>query len=287
METKAGKAALQGSIVHKVFEVMAKRKKRDKKEIDPTLLLDMAWDNLTAKSPGIEIRKVTTRIDKDTGDFKEAADHKKCRVAVETVLADSSYNPYGLKILDVERWFALEMPEKIWECIDQDGKSQQFTVRGFIDLVHEIDKNTLEIADWKTGDRVDFHTREEVDEEVLMRMVQPRLYHLAAYFLYPQYKNIIITFYYTNDKGPISIALSDDDLAITIASLNRFFTIITKDTLVRRNRSWKCKMCSFSKGDICSRVWSDLHTMGSAYIENKYHGLSCEEQLDIGKPEKV
>ena len=101
LETKAGKAALQGSIVHKAAEWMAKLRKRGKINVDPMWLLNRAWDELTKKSPEIEIRKVTTRINKETGDFKECADFKKCRIALENVLSDQFYNPYNLKILDI------------------------------------------------------------------------------------------------------------------------------------------------------------------------------------------
>lgn len=284
METRAGKAALQGNIVHKVFQLMARIRKRGKKEIDPMLLLDMAWDNLIVKSPEIEIRKVTTRRNKETGVLNEAADYRKCRIALETVLANDHYNPYNLKVLNVEKWFALEMPGKEWQCLDKDKKLHQFTVRGYIDLVHEIDKETIEIVDWKTGKRKNFYTQKSIDEEELMREVQPRLYHLVAYLLYPKYKNILITFYWTNDKGPITIALSQDDLTMTIAALYRFFTTIKKDTLIRRNRSWGCKMCSFERSNICNRVWSDLHTLGSEYIEKRYVKLDYKGQLEIGKP---
>lgn len=281
MQSRAGKAALQGSIVHKTLELMARRTKRGKKEIDPMLFLNYVWDKLIKKSPEIEIRRVTTRIDKSTGDFKEAADFKKCRLVLETILADPFYNPYNLKVVDVEKWFALEMPGDVWECSDKDGKLHQFTIRGFIDLVHEIDKDTIEIVDWKTGARKNFYTQQPIDELALTNEIQSRLYHLAAYFLYPQYENIFITFYYTGD-GPVTIALSHDDLAITISILHRFFTTIRDDTLIQRNKSWKCKMCSFYKGDVCSRVWSDYHTMGSEYVEDRYTDLSCENQLSIG-----
>lgn len=286
MESRAGKAALQGRIVHRVFEIMAKRRKRGKENIDPILLLDKVWDKLTSKSPEIEIRRVTTRIDKETGNFKEAADFKKCRVALETILADSFYNPYNLKILNAEQWFILELPGKEWKCLDQDGKCHQFTVRGFIDLIHEINEDTIEIVDWKTGNRKNFYTQEPIDEIALTREVQSRLYHLAVYFLYPKYENILITFYYTNESGPITIALSKDDLAITIATLYRFFTTIQKDTLIHRNRHWTCKMCSFNKNDICSRVWSDLCTMGGEYVKDRYGKLNYDEQLAIGKPKE-
>ncbi len=287
MESKAGKAALQGSIVHKVLEIMAKRSKREKTNIDPMLLLDLVWDKLTAQSPEIAIRKVTTRIDKETGELKEAADFKKCRVALENIIKDEFYNPYNLKIIDIERWFALELPGEEWECFDQDGKKRQFTVRGFIDMVHEIDSDTIEIVDWKSGNRTNYHTQEPIDEAVLTREVQPRLYHLAAFFLYPKYKNILITFYYANSGGPITIALSHDDLNQTIVFLYNFLTSVKRDTLIRRNRHWSCKMCSFDRNGICNRIWSDLHTMGGQYVEDRYAKLTCEKQLAIGKPGEV
>jgi hypothetical protein len=284
MESRAGKAALQGNIVHQVLEWMIKLRKRGKTNVDPMWLLHRAWDELTVKSD-IDIRKVTTRIDKETGDFKEAADFKKCRVALETVLADPYYNPHQLaSVVDAERWFALEMPGNEWQCLDENGKLHQFTVRGFIDLVHEIDAETIEIVDWKTGSRKDFYTRQPIDEALLMREVQPRLYHLAAYFLYPKYNNILITFYYTNDGGPITIALSQDDVAMTIAALHRFFTTIRQDTLMRRNRWWTCRMCNFNKNGVCNRVWSDLHTLGGEYVEDRYANLDCESQLALGQP---
>lgn len=284
MESKAGKAALQGTIVHRALEWMAKLRKRGKTNVDPMWLLDRAWDEHIAASPEIEIRKVTTRIDKNTGEFKEAADFKKCRVAMEVVLADPYVNPYESKVIDCERWFALEMPGDEWKCLDKDGNEHQFAVRGFIDLVNEIDEDTIEIIDYKTGSRKDFYTQQPIDEALLMREVQPRLYHLAAYFLYPQYKNILITFYYTNSGGPITIALSQDDLTMTIAALYRFMTTVGRDTLIRRNRWWTCKMCSFERNGICSRVWSDLHTLGSEYVENRYANIDYKQQLVIGKP---
>ena len=284
MESKSGKAALQGTIVHQVLEWMTKLRKRGKMNVDPMWLLHRAWDEHTAASPQIEIRKVTTRIDKETGGLKEAADFKKCRVAMEEVLNNPYYNPYNLNIIDSERWFALELPGDEWKCIDKDGKTHQFTVRGFIDLIHEIDQDTIEIVDWKTGNRKDYYTQHPIDEELLMREVQPRLYHLAAYFLYPKYKNILITFYYTNDGGPVTISLSQEDLPMTIAALHRFFTTIKCDTLIRRNRHWTCRMCGFNNNGICCRVWSDLHTLGGEYVEDRYSGLDCKGQLAIGKP---
>jgi len=270
LKSKAGKAALQGTIVHKALEWMAKLKRKGKTNVDPMWLLDRAWEESVVECPEVAIRKVTTRIDKETGNLKEAADFKKCRIAMETVLADEFYNPYNLSPLETEQWFAMELPGKEWECLDKDGGKHQFAVRGFIDLVHEIDSDTIEIIDWKTGVREDLSTREPIDESSLARSIQPRLYHLVAYFLYPQCKNILITFYFTNSGGPITISLSHDDIPVTLGILGRFFRTVKKDTLIQRNRRWTCRMCPYDKGGVCDRIWSDLHVFGSEYIQVKY-----------------
>jgi len=281
MESRVGKAALQGSIAHQVFEWMALIRKYRKYQVDPHYLLDKAWAIHIKRNPGIEIRKQTTKIDKETGDFKEAADFRKCREAIETVIDDQFYNPYGVNVIDAEKWFALEMPGEEWSCVDEYGNKHQFAVRGLIDLIHEIDKDTIEIVDWKTGSKSDFHTKQEITDTILMREVQPRIYHLAAFLLYPQYKNVLVTFYYTGDGGPITIALSPEDISMTIAALYRFFREIKQDTLIRRNRHWTCKMCSFERSGICSKVWGDLHTMGNEYVEDQYAKLTFEQQKEI------
>jgi hypothetical protein len=130
MESQSGKAALQGSIVHQTLEWMVRLSKRGKTNVDPMWLLHRAWDELVVKSPTISIRKVTTRIDKDTGYYKEAADFKKCRVALEHIMNNPHYNPYSVsKILDVEKWFELKMSGEEWKCLDKDGKEHQFATR--------------------------------------------------------------------------------------------------------------------------------------------------------------
>jgi len=268
IESQTGKAALQGNIVHKVLEWMAKLKKKGKTNVDPMWLLDYAWDELTSQNPDTKIRKVTTKKDKETGLLKEAADFKKCRLAVEKVLEDDFCNPYSVKVIDAERWFAIELPGDEWKCLDHDDKEHQFTIRGLIDMAHEIDDDTIEIVDYKTGQRKDLYEQIPICEQTLMRSVQPRIYHMAAYLMYPQYKNIVLTFYYTNDGGPITISLSPDDIHMTIAALHNFFTTIKKDSLIKRNRWWTCRMCSFR--DICDDVWSDLNTRGQKYVELKY-----------------
>ena len=271
MEDGSGKAALQGTIAHQVFEWMSKLRKKNKTHIDPMWLLDQAWEMHIKLNPHIEIRRTTSR--------GEAADFKKCREAVETILNDEFYNPYKMdNIIDQERWFSIEMPGDEWKTKDENKNDMQFTIRGFIDLVREIDEDTIEIIDWKTGQRMDFYSRVSIDPIQLMREIQPRLYHLASQNLYAKYKNIIITFYYINNGGPITISLSNEDIPFTLAAIWTFFNHVRKDTLLKRNRSWQCRMCSYNKNDICTKVWSDLHAHGTKYIELKYKNMKIQQQ---------
>lgn len=275
MESAPGKSALQGTIIHQVLEWMTKLKLKNKTYIPPEWLLEQSWDMHTRLNPGVEIRKITSR--------GEAADFRKCRESIEIIKNDKEYNIYDFdsKIIGAEIWFEIEMPGEEWECINEEGKKSQFTPRGFIDIVREINQDTIEIIDWKSGKRSDFYSMKEHDFNTLLADIQCRLYHLAAVNLYPQYENILCTFYYTSDGGPITIPLTKQDIVATIDKLWEFFNKAKKDTLLIRNRSWKCRMCPFEKTGICNKVWGELNSMGQKYIEDKYYKMSYARQKNV------
>lgn len=269
LETVSGKAALQGTIVHEVLETMAKINLHDKKPIDPMIILEKKWEKHVKLNPHIEIRRTTTR--------GEAADFRKCRESVEKVLA-SSYNPYQInKVIRTEKWFSIEHTGPEWQTYD----GGQFKSRGFIDLILEIDDNTLEIVDYKTGKKQDLGNFKDKDFWDLINDLQPRLYHLAVRELYPNYDNIIVTFYYINEGGPISFSFNELDELETINRIRSFFEEVKKRKLVTRNRCWKCKMCSFNKGNFCDIIWSDFKMFGLDYLEKEYKNMSFKQQQDL------
>lgn len=253
LKSPSGKAAVLGTIVHQVMENMARLKKRGKTNVDPLWLFERAWN----ENPHIELRKYTNR--------GLSADYKKCQESVNKVVS-GSYNPYNLdNIVGIERWFELEMPGKEWLTIE----NKPFKVRGFIDLVHKIDENTIEIIDWKNGIQKDFSNFEDITFDNIMNKIQGRIYHLACSILYPRHKNILITFYYINHEI-LTFSLGDEDIVDTLAILYNFFSTVKNNTLIRRNRSFKCRMCPFNKIDLCSSIWSDLNTFGEQFIRDKY-----------------
>jgi RecB family exonuclease len=113
---------------------------------------------------------------------------------VEKIINDRTpSNPLNSKIIDVENKFKI---------ILKDG-SEEVPMTGIIDLVCECDSNTLEIVDYKTGNKTQSYNECVKDIQFLM-------YHLATRHMYPNYKNIIVTAIYLK-REPISMAFSVDD----------------------------------------------------------------------------
>jgi len=270
----SGKAATLGNICHEVFELMARLKMRGKTNVDPYWLFHRAWGYHTGLRPDLDIRRYAKRVNKKTGVPNEMKDYTVTMQSFDRVLDDPYYNPYNLKVIGAEHKFEIDFPGDAF--LTRLGK--QLFQKGFIDLVHEIDEDTIEIVDWKTGEQKDFHTGEPIDFDYLIRSIQPRLYHMAALVAFPQYKNVIVTFYYTKGDGPISFALDEQHILPTIETCLKFKDTVEADTVIKRNRSWKCRMCSYDRSGICDPVWSDMCTNGTEYVKQKYYGLSYNDQ---------
>jgi ATP-dependent helicase/DNAse subunit B len=256
----SGKAATTGTIVHQALEWASRLKKKNKINVDPEWLFERSWN----EHPHPNLRKFTSK--------GLSADYKKCKASFFKIIEDEFYNPYNLKIIDAERWFEIELPGPEWE-VKKDGKTKQLAVRGYMDLIHELNENTIEIVDYKTGLRSSPFDPTTMDFYGLTKKLQAKIYFMASKILLPQYKNCIVTFYYTGD-GPTTIGLSDEELPQILSQLFSIFQQIKGDSLIKRNRSWKCKLCQFSKNDICDKVWGELNTMGERYVKNKYHNIN-------------
>lgn len=265
MESLSGKSALQGTIVHSVLQWIALSKTKGLKQPDHIKLLEKSWKYHLDRNPHItNLRRTTSRGD--------AADYKKCLYSIEKVL-ESIYNPYKLNIIATEHTFNLPLP-------DDDLKDQ--VLSGTIDMVHKLNDDTLEIVDWKSGKRKDWATLKDKDFYDLMKDVQPRIYHLACFLMYPQYKNIIATFYYINDGGPVTLPFTIEDLPYTMAAIRRFINTVKNDSNIYRNRSWKCKnFCHYGRHGICEQTWKDRYNKGLKFVETKYYGLTVENQRMI------
>jgi len=150
---------------------------------------------------------------------------------VKQVTQDKGDNsPFNRTILDVEKYFELEIKDA----------SDIILVKGYIDIVTEIDDDTIEVMDYKTGSWTQSYPECRKDPQFL-------IYHLAAKTIYSKYNNILIVPYYMR-KIPIVLAFDDRDDHKTIKALLYYWHKIKEDKCPLRrcdknngvNYDWKC-----------------------------------------------
>ncbi len=249
MPSKSGKKALLGTIVHHVLELMArasKNKRREDSFTDPENLLRICWDRYM-KEEGHNY-KITN------------ADLTFCKKTIAKIV-DSNYNPMKLNVLDVEKRFQIPISLEgfsydYYDILTKVNRSGFYELRGTTDLITELDKDTLEIIDWKTGSRKDWNTGVIKDYDYLSsKDLQLRMYDLAMSLVYPSYKNRLMTIHYVNDGGPFTVSFSDAQRKETLDILKNKINSIESNWLPLRMKEtnpkdarWKCKnVCHFGK----------------------------------------
>jgi predicted RNA-binding Zn-ribbon protein involved in translation (DUF1610 family) len=152
------------------------------------------------------------------------------------------------KILGVESQFDIDLG-----LVDMHGNP--IRMFGYIDLVTELDKDTVEVTDHKFGAWVP--SFDEFSEDL-----QVKMYSVAARQLFPNYKEYIMTFDYAR-RNPMSYAFEADEDECTKEEVIQHWKNIAGPQTVRRTMvqgngtdpmsSWKCKvMCD---AEVCKREW--------------------------------
>jgi len=201
-----------------------------------------------------------------------------CRKMIHKVL-DKKNNVFQHKILGVEQTVDLVLKsdgELIYEGYskdfgDENGKIDKtvdicdvfgryvFRLYGFIDLIVEIDEDTIEVVDWKSG-------KSSKTFEALRKDTQAMLYALAVRYLYPTYDNYIVTFNYLRRK-PITLSFSESEMiSITNKLYSRWRKIKScndpKRTIRGHNAKWKCRFCAFNGGKEDCDIFFMLDSLG-------------------------
>ena len=134
---------------------------------------------------------------------------------------DRPDTPFSRKIIGVETPFELEI--------------EGFKAHGYIDLLTEIDSDTMEVRDYKTGVKA-----KNTDE--MYKDLQMRIYSVAAKRLFPQYKYVEMTLDFLRTK-PVTIIFGPDDDKKTIEVLKEIHKKITNSIDPPRKKSFKCSWC--------------------------------------------
>ena len=141
------------------------------------------------------------------------------------------------------------------EVLVYEGKfdtklSENLPILGYIDLVTVIDKDTIEIRDWKTG-------RPEKLADV-RKGNQPRIYDLAATLMWPQYPKRIINIDFLKSQ-PVVMSYTDEERMATIKELEmkskkiKETKVPTRVLDVNRSIKWKCSWCIGA--DLCDELY--------------------------------
>lgn len=249
--------ALQGSAVHEVLEGLAKPRCQNPQEKDEIIdkINTKNWKKYLAKKYRDD--KIWTYDKKAKAKACDGCRYNKnenCAIAkisvndiqkcpkrgfedavdlVYQIIKDKGpVSPFNKKILDVERYFDIEI---------KDGEDI-FSVCGYFDIVSEIDDETVEIMDYKTGSWIQPYHDCKRDPQFL-------IYHLAATVLYPEYSTILVTPYYMR-KDALTLVFDKKDDQRTIKALVKYWHFITNDRCPKRrcdkrngvvNFDWKCK----------------------------------------------
>jgi hypothetical protein len=121
------------------------------------------------------------------------------------------------------------------ECAFDIKITENVSIKGFIDKVTEIDENTIELTDYKSGAPFSI--------EACQSEYQPYFYKIAAKTLFPQYKNHIFSFHFLKNKKTITVDITNKDLKKFrkyIIEKGMEMLKLTEETATH-NRSWKCE----------------------------------------------
>lgn len=243
------KAADTGTIAHAALETLAYIKLAKQQgwlqsdtEIGFINIENFCIDEIIEKTYQLYIQKEQFKEHEWTDkDFKDITRY----VYVVLDHNNSQFNPLKRHIIGIEQYIKLEINEE-WALLPDNS---QFKITGFIDLVTQIDHDTLEIIDYKTGRMTDFFSGEDIDFNYLAKKdMQMRFYHWAIAEKYGCDKIYALTMFFLKYSKPITVTFSCDDLIETKERIkNRFLEI--KDTLnPKLNRTWRCtKFCPFGK----------------------------------------
>lgn len=197
------------------------------------------------------------------------------------------------EIFATEHQFQLEIKEP-WAKYDIIGSrgeriSGNLEIKGTVDLVLRVDEDTLEVLDWKTGQRFDWAKKKEKTYAELQKDPQLRLYYYAIRKLYPDIKNVILTIFFVRNGGPFSLHFEDKDIEETEHMIQRRFREIRncEEPLLidPSHKDFKCnKLCPFSKMKLkpehklncCHQVAQDIKLYGIDYVvaEHQKPGFS-------------
>lgn len=283
----SNKAAEKGSVVHKTMEVLAVAKKAQ--QDGKTTFIDDHFGELPIKVNLDEIvDKSYDLYMKESVNKWTKADYRDCRTWTYDVLDynNGMLDPRRLNVFAAEKKFDITM-EQPWAAYDYDlgeGKrlKGQLALKGTIDLVIEHPNNTLEIIDWKTGQRKDWAKDKRKEWPDILKDKQLRFYHYVISKLYGhKYDDIFFTIVYIKDGGAFTLPFDSETVEETEQMIKGYFQTINEITRPKLKKRWwmgkMCTLCPYSKNKlpgsnkiICKEIDESINVYGITNTMSQY-----------------
>lgn len=253
-KSPSNKKADKGTICHKVFEILAWIK-LSSQQGRPYFYDDVIGQVDVYNYDLDNIKKLVYQhyTSQFTHHEWTNKDSEECNKWVDKALIHNNgmFDPRNREILQPEQHFDIEI-KKDWAKYSWDTKQGKLegylAIKGTIDLITQIDSNTIEVIDWKTGRRLDWATGQEKTLEKLHNDPQLMIYFYAVHKLYPNIDNIIVSINFINDGGPFSVCFDKSRLYDVEMMLRNKFETIKNTKIPTQNKTWKCnKLCHFGK----------------------------------------
>jgi CRISPR/Cas system-associated exonuclease Cas4 (RecB family) len=230
-------ATHKGSAVHEALELYVKEDKDYVKHLKRYYEEHKVWE-FDDRKPG---RGFPHPVEKNCAECKWLASGNVCSIANRSV-EDFEGCPKpnfedDLKILEhtIIRPDSVLKRKILGAEVAFEKEYEGFKVRGYIDLVTEIDKETLEVRDYKTGN----YTK---NTDAAFKDLQMRVYSMVAKEIFPDYNYVVMTLDYLR-KGPVSVIFSREDDEKTRLFLKEAYGKIETAVEPVRKKSFKCSWC--------------------------------------------
>jgi hypothetical protein len=194
-----------------------------------------------------------------------------------------TFDPRKREIFGTEQKFELVI-DAPWASYEYENNGDplcgQLKLKGTIDLIYKVDEDTLEVNDYKFGQRVNWANGEIKTLEKLGKDHQLMLYYYVLRKLFPQYKNIILSIFFARDGGPFSVCFEDHHIDSMEDYLRQRFEYIKnlKEPKMRdpEQKDFLCyRLCPFYKekvGDtnFCKHIHDSIKSAGMENVINLY-----------------
>lgn len=251
---RAMKAASKGSSVHKNLETVARRKKCQQEGID------RFHDNELDRTFYVNKFDIKEVIELSINHYQKDSqtpwtNWDKINVKNWTwKVLKSDWNPAKLKIIDVEKFFDIEIEEewaRYYYKIGDVELSDRYRLRGTMDLTVDLGNDTYSIRDWKTGSAASYDKpgNPKKTYQDLSESKQFLLYYYVAKKLYPG-KKIVVEVNYIKGDGVSTLFMDDSSYQKAYDNIVNFFESVRNNyppKLIKYTRDEPCGFCPHSQ----------------------------------------